>query len=348
MSKFSSLMDYLDAQDTEESDGVGSRRLSSSSSAQHQLSEREPSGDSMSNTPPVYSSRRQYVWDEVENDRHQNQYSDDQKHSGNVSSRSQSQSSARRGEESQDKEDSSNIIQMAQAVKRKVDAMKVELRNRTESLKELQTELARVRNASERKQDKCIKMWENRLNDLSEEQNKVLLRQRTFLEKIEGDMKDLRLKENALKEKIRCLITTSEEDIRKILVTGQRKKERLKLQLISEEKKYFEKVLESKMENMKKIAAKSVGIKLDSLVTEYRESILRATEENEKKISLLESTLENDLNENFYDALEKMKVEKGEFFCLLYCNDNVFNLGLYLFSSLLIVNFVYGNYEIYE
>jgi hypothetical protein len=307
MSKFSSLMDYLDAQNTEESDSAGSRRLSSSSSSQHQLSAREPSGDSMPNTPPVYSSRRQYVWDEIENDRHQNQYSDDQKRSGSVSSRSQSQSqsSARR------EEDSSSIIQMAQAVKCKVDAMKVELRNRTESLKELQTELARVRNASERKQDKCIKMWENRLNDLSEEQNKVLLRQRTFLEKIEGDMKDLRLKENALKDKIHLLKTTSEEEIRKILVTGQRKKERIKSQLISDEKKHFEKVLESKMENMKKIAAKSVGIKLDSLVTEYRESILRATEENEKKILLLESTLENDLNEKFYDAMEKMKVDRG-------------------------------------
>ena len=317
MSKFSSLMDYLDAQNTEESDGAGSRRLSSSSSSQHQLSATEPSGDSMPNTPPVYSSRRQYVWDEIENDRHQNQYSDDQKRSGSgsVSSRSQSQSqsqsSARRGEESQNKEDSSSIIQMAQAVKCKVDAMKVELKNRTESLKELQTELARVRNASERKQDKCIKMWENRLNDLSEEQNKVLLRQRTFIEKIESDMKDLRLKENALKEKKHLLITTSEEEIRKILVTGQRKKERFKSQLISDEKKHFEKVLESKMENMKKIAAKSVGIKLDSLVTEYRESILRATEENEKKILMLESALENDLNEKFYDALEKMKVDKG-------------------------------------
>lgn len=313
MSKFSSLMDYLDAQNTEESDGAGSRRLSSSSSSQHQLSAREPSGDSMPNTPPVYSSRRQYVWDEIENDRHQNQYSDDQKRSGSgsVSSRSQSQSSARRGEESQNREDSSSIIQMAQAVKCKVDAMKVELRNRTESLKELQTELARVRNASERKQDKCIKMWENRLNDLLEEQNKVLLRQRTFLEKIEADMKDLRLKENALKDKIHLLTTTSEEEIRKILVTGQRKKERIKSQLISDEKKHFEKVLESKMENMKKIAAKSVGIKLDSLVTEYRESISRATEENEKKFFLLGSTLENDLNEKFHDALEKMKVDKG-------------------------------------
>jgi hypothetical protein len=313
MSKFSSLMDYLDAQNTEESDGAGSRRLSSSSSSQHQLSAREPSGDSMPNTPPVYSSRRQYVWDEIENDRHQNQYSDDQKRSGSgsVSSRSQSQSSARRGEESQNREDSSSIIQMAQAVKCKVDAMKVELRNRTESLKELQTELARVRNASERKQDKCIKMWENRLNDLLEEQNKVLLRQRTFLEKIEADMKDLRLKENALKDKIHLLITTSEEEIRKILVTGQRKKERIKSQLISDEKKHFEKVLESKMENMKKIAAKSVGIKLDSLVTEYRESISRATEENEKNFFLLGSTLENDLNEKFHDALEKMKVDKG-------------------------------------
>jgi hypothetical protein len=313
MSKFSSLMDYLDAQNTEESDGAGSRRLSSSSSSQHQLSAREPSGDSMPNTPPVYSSRRQYVWDEIENDRHQNQYSDDQKRSGSgsVSSRSQSQSSARRGEESQNREDSSSIIQMAQAVKCKVDAMKVELRNRTESLKELQTELARVRNASERKQDKCIKMWENRLNDLLEEQNKVLLRQRTFLEKIEADMKDLRLKENALKDKIHLLTTTSEEEIRKILVTGQRKKERIKSQLISDEKKHFEKVLESKMENMKKIAAKSVGIKLDSLVTEYRESISRATEENEKNFFLLGSTLENDLNEKFHDALEKMKVDKG-------------------------------------
>ena len=247
------------------------------------------------------------MWDEIENDRHQNQYSG----SGSVSSRSQSQSSARRGDESHNKEDSSSIIQMAQAVKCKVDAMKVELRNRTESLKELQTELARVRNASERKQDKCIKMWENRLNDLSEEQNKVLLRQRTFLEKIENDMKDLRLKENALKDKIHLLVTTSEEEIRKMSVTGQRKKERIKSQLIADEKKHFEKVLESKMENMKKIAAKSVGIKLDSLVTEYRESILRATEENEKKILLLESTLENDINEKFYDALEKMKVDKG-------------------------------------
>lgn len=307
MSKFSTLMDYLDAQNTdsiEGSDGIGSRRRSSS--VQHQLSVDESTVDSMPNSPPAYSSRRQYVWDEIDNNRPQNQYSE---HSGSASSRSKS--SARRDEESTNNQDSAAVIQMTQAVKYKVDTIKADLRNRTDSLKELQTELARVRNAIERKQDKCIKMWECRLVDLSEEQNKILSRQRIFLDKMEGDMKDLRLKDSALKEKIHCLISKSDDDVRKILITGQKKKERLKSQLIIDEKKYFEKILDSKMENMKNIAAKSVGQKLDTTVTEYRESILNATEDYEKKILILQSSLENELNDKFVESLEKIKVDKG-------------------------------------
>ena len=307
MSKFSTLMDYLDAQNTdsiEGSDGIGFRRRSSS--VQHQLSVDESTVDSMPNSPPVYSSRRQYVWDEIDNNCPQNQYSE---HSGSASSRSKS--SARQDEESTNNQDSAAVIQMTQAVKFKVDTIKADLRNRTDSLKELQIELARVRNAIERKQDKCIKMWECRLVDLSEEQNKILSRQRIFLDKMEGDMKDLRLKDSALKEKIHCLITKSDDDVRKILITGQRKKEQLKSQLTIDEKKYFEKILDSKMENMKNIAAKSVGLKLDTTVTEYRESILNATEDYEKKILFLQSSLENDLNDKFVESLEKIKVDKG-------------------------------------
>ena len=304
-------MDYLDAQNTdsiEGSDGIAFKRRSSS--VQHQLSG-ESTDDSMPNSPPIYSGRRQYVWDEIENDRPQSQYSDDLKQSGSVSSRSKS--SARRDEESPSNQDCSSIAQMAQAVNFKVDAMKFELRKRTESLKELQTELARVRNATERKQDKCIKMWETRIGDLSEEQNKILLRQRTFLDKIEGDMKDLRLKDSALKEKIRCLKSKSDDDVRKMHLVGQKKKDRIKSQLVFDEKKYFEKVLESKLENMKNIAANSVGLRLDSTVTEYRESILKATEDFDQKILVLQSALENDLNEKFAESLEKMKADKGWF-----------------------------------
>ena len=305
-------MEYLDAQNTdsiEGSDGIGFRRRSSS--VQHQLSVDESTVDSMPNSPPVYSSRRQYVWDEIDNDRAQNQYSDDLKHSGSASSRSKS--SARRDEESTNNQDSAAVIQMTQAVKHKVDAIKADLRNRTESLKELQTELARVRNAIERKQDKCIKMWESRLIDLSDEQNKILSRQRTFLDKMEGDMKDLRLKDSALKDKIHCLTLKSDDNVRNILITGQKKKERSKSQLLSDEKKYFEKILDSKMENMKNIAAKSVALKLDATVTEYRESILQATEDYDKKIIFLQSTLENDLNDKFTESLEKIRVDKGLF-----------------------------------
>ena len=310
MSKFSTLMDYLDAQNTdsiEGSDGIGFRRRASS--VQHQLSADESTVDSMPNSPPVYSSRRQYVWDEVDSDRPQSQYSDDLKHSGSVSSRSKS--SARRDEESTNNQDSAAVIQMTQAAKYKVDTIKEDLRNRTESLKELQTELARVRNAIERKQDKCIKMWESRLIDLSDEQNKILSRQRTFLDKMEGDMKDLRLKDSALKDKIHLLALKSDDNVRNILITGQKKKERSKYQLVSDEKKYFEKILDSKMENMKNIAAKSVGLKLDTTVTEYRESILQATEDYDKRILFLQSSLENDLNDKFTESLEKIRVDRG-------------------------------------
>lgn len=308
MSKYSSLMDYLDAQDPD-SDRKESKRPPSAPQQRRMSS--EPVVSSTPSSPPGYSSRRQYVWDEVESNRPQNRYVDDTT-SSSVSSARTKASSGRGDDDQSINQDGTTVGEMIQAVRSKVDAMKIELRNRCDSVRELQTELARVRNAKERREEKYKKLWESRLNDLEDEQNKMLKRQTDFLDKLAVDTKTLFEKDNALREKIRVGESSSASTMQRILQEGQRKKERSRNQWIADEKVSFEKVLASKMENMKTQAAKSMGLRLDATVAEYRETAQRASEDFDNKLIQLKSSLQAELQVKNAEAIQKLRDERAE------------------------------------
>lgn len=312
MSKYNSLMDYLDAQDSMYADddtvGRASSRLPSPPSYRNHIG--ESAASSVPSSPPGYSSRRQYVWDEVDHDHSPRRPPNDVLIPPlNVSRTNLSTS---RSEASSSSQDSSSISEMVQAVRMKVDAMKVELRNRSESVRELQTELARVRNAKDRKEEKLRKIWESRLNDLKDEQNKMLRRQKDFLDKLTEDCRTLGGKDSALREKIFLSQSSGESVIQRTMQEGQRKKDRARAQWYSDEKIAFEKVLASKMENMKIQAAKSMGLKLDATVMEYKEISIRAAEDIEHKLVQLKSSLQAELQVKYSEALDKMREEGVE------------------------------------
>jgi hypothetical protein len=308
MSKYSSLMDYLDAQDPD-----CSRKESKQPPLppQYRNSSSEPSISSKPGSPPGYSSRKQYVWDEVESSRPQNRLIDDGTSSS--ASSAKTMTSANRGDNNQSSsQDGTTVSEMIQAVRSKVDAMKIELRNRCDFVKELQTELARVRNAKERREEKYKKLWESRLCDLTDEQSKMLKRQTDFLEKLAVDTKSLFEKDSALREKIRIGESNSASTMQRMSQDGQRKKERSRNQWISDERVAFEKVLASKMESMKTQAAKSMGLRLDATVSEYRETALRASEDFDDKLVQLKSALQAELQVKNAEAIQKLRDERAE------------------------------------
>jgi hypothetical protein len=308
MSKYSSLMDYLDAQDPD-----CSRKESKQPPlpSQYRNSSSESSISSNPGSPPGYSSRKQYVWDEVESSRPQNRLIEDGTSSSVSSARTKT--SAYRGDNNQSSsQDGTTVSEMIQAVRSKVDAMKIELRNRCDLVRELQTELARVRNAKERREEKYKKLWESRLSDLTEEQSKMLKRQTDFLEKLAVDTKSLFEKDSALREKIRIGESNSASTMHRISQDGQRKKERNRNQWISDEKVSFEKVLASKMESMKTQAAKSMGLRLDATVSEYRETALRASEDIDSKLVQLKSALQAEFLVKNAEAIQKLRDERAE------------------------------------
>ena len=312
MSKYNSLMDYLDAQDSMYADddtvGRASSRLPSPPSYRNHIG--ESAASSVPSSPPGYSSRRQYVWDEIDHDHSPRRPSNEIQIPPLDFSRTKPSSA--RSEASSSSQDASSISEMVQAVRMKVDAMKVELRNRSESARELQTELARVRNAKDRKEEKLRNTWESRLNDLIDEQNKMLKRQKDFLDKLTDDCKTLGGKDSALREKILLSQSGGESAIQRTIQEGQRKKDRARAQWAADEKITFEKVLASKLENMKIQAAKSMGLKLDATVMEYKDISIRAAEDVEHKLVQLKSSLQAELQVKYSEALDKMREERVE------------------------------------
>ena len=135
-----------------------------------------------------------------------------------------------------------SVSDMVLAVKNKVDVMKVELRERSETVRDLQAELARLRKAKERKEEKCERIWQVRVNDLKEEQNKILRRQKDFYEKISEDSKVLSEKDEALREKNEHVRNGGDSTVQRIMLEGQKKIDRMDQQLVADERVSFEKV----------------------------------------------------------------------------------------------------------
>ena len=248
MSKYGSLMDYLDAQELDTcADGLNNclqepspppPQYYSSSNLDPCSSMKSPVPSSSSNSS--FTCRKQYIWDETDGE------SFGKESNSHVSKSATAQSTSRRREYDQDEEhdesELASLSDMVQAVRKKVNLMKIELRERTDAVRDSQAELARLRKARERRTEKCDRLWEDRVRSLKEEQSKIIIRQKNFFERLSDDTKVLAAKDDALREKSRQMQSVAAAAEKKTQVEGQKKRDRARQQGIADEKTSFEKV----------------------------------------------------------------------------------------------------------
>lgn len=248
MSKYSNLMDYLDAQEFDNGDDEPADILQLPSPPPPQYyssSNLDPC--SLTKSPLASSSntssnasKKQYIWDETDGDYTTKQTTHDAGSLLSAPSSSQRREYNQRGEA--DERGGTSVSDMVQAVRNKVDLMKVELRGRSDTAKELHAELARLRKARERRTEKCERLWEDRVSSLKEEQSKIITRQRKLFERVSDDLKVLAAKDDALREKSMQSQLVGASAITKTQVEGQKKRDRARQQCTADEKASFEKV----------------------------------------------------------------------------------------------------------
>ena len=254
-------MDYLDAQEYDNNDHGHEAKTSSPRPPQYDTSpyaassssSKPRAASSSSIQPPSYSAsastaassfsspRRQYIWDEAEEER-PNNHSIAFDYPINGRSGSRGDYSENRESREENNRDGSSVSDMVAAVRSKVDVMKIELKRRIETVRELQSELARLRKAKERRIEKCEKSWNIRLNDLKDEQNKMLKRQKDFFDKISEDSRVLIEKDKALRDKNMLAQSSGEAALNKLQQDGLRRKDRTKQQWVADERVSFDKV----------------------------------------------------------------------------------------------------------
>lgn len=189
----------------------------------------------------------------------------------------------------------SGLSRVVQEVSAKIEKMKKELQEKKERAKQLQGDLLRVDSATERRQKKLTEKWELQLKKLDEEHNKTYKEMRGFRDHLVQDVKKLEAQSSELRVKMQKL---SHEHDQQILLAKQenlKKLENAKKQWKQDEKGFMDKVLNSRMEQLKKQAVDALTPELDNVVRTNKEALEAARVENENIIRKLMMNLEHDV-----------------------------------------------------
>jgi hypothetical protein len=141
----------------------------------------------------------------------------------------------------------------------KVDNMKSDLREKIQNVKNLQTELCRLGISKEKKQTKCKVFWETQLQDLKNGNAVAFQKLKDFCDGLNSHVKELNAKKEALMKNIEQNKMEKENALIIAKSESKKKMQRAKKQFENEEKTSIDKVLNSKIELMKKQAADSFG-----------------------------------------------------------------------------------------
>lgn len=183
----------------------------------------------------------------------------------------------------------------------KVESLKEELARKIRSLKDLQSELMRLKTAQQRRRDKFKVSWEGKLREQRENHSEEIRKLSSFNDTIEAEVKDLRTKVEGLYQKIKEFESEREVMLEKAKVEVKRKKIRTRKQWEADEKTHFEKVVASKAEKLQEQAAQSFGPKLEKLVKESQDAINAKKDANtsflQEQLKQLEIQLETQLSE---------------------------------------------------
>ena len=190
--------------------------------------------------------------------------------------------------------------------------MKDELKERNGEIRDVQAELVRLGAARDRRTQKYQSHWEDKLRNLTDEQGKIVKRNLELLSRLRDDVKQLEAKEVALENKLASSRSNAESSIEVSSVTAQRRREKAKRQVESEERLMLEKVAVTKLESMKTQAAKLLGAKLDALVIRGKETVSVRTEELDAKFMSLKLQLQAELDTKFSESVGMLRAEQQD------------------------------------
>ena len=202
---------------------------------------------------------------------------------------------------------SKSVQHVVGELKVKIDAMKAQLQQKQTRIKDLQSELARLHTAKTRREQKFKTTWESKLSEQREVQAATLKKSRDFVERISGDVKQLTIKRNGLKDKVARLAAHRESALQLLQEDAQRKAQRVRRQWEAEERAVFEKVLKGKEEALKKAAAESFGPALDKMVIEGKEAVRTRQDEVTKRLEKLRRELALEVQDKLTQAREELR-----------------------------------------
>ena len=201
----------------------------------------------------------------------------------------------------------SAMNETVEAVRKKIDAMKDELRERNGEIRELQTELARIGIAMDRRAQKYQSHWGDKLAAMKDEQSKLVRRNTELLTRLDDDVKQLEAKEAALAAKLANIRGNTHSSAEVATIDAQRRRDKARRQWEVEERTTFEKIAATKSEGMKIQAAKSLGAKLDALVIRGKQTANNRSEELENKLGSLKVLLQSELDAKFTEAVSALQ-----------------------------------------
>jgi hypothetical protein len=199
------------------------------------------------------------------------------------------------------------VQHVVEELKVKIDAMKGQLQQKQARIKDLQSELARLHTAKTRREQKFKTTWASKLTEQREVQAATLKKSRDFVERISGDVKQLTIKRDGLKDKVARLAAHRESALQLLQEDAQRKAQRVRRQWEAEERSVFEKVLKGKEEALKKAAAESFGPALDKMVIEGKEAVRARQDEVTKRLEKLRRELALEVQDKLTQAREELR-----------------------------------------
>lgn len=140
----------------------------------------------------------------------------------------------------------STLQSNVEEIQEKVNNMKQELRKKTQRMKDLQTELTRLKAVKDRKRTKLTERHAKELSELTSNNAQAIQKQKEFVDKIQEAVATLKTKAEHLEEKVESNGQTLAAAVDKAKSDGVRSIRRAQRQWEADEKTLFEKLCQNK------------------------------------------------------------------------------------------------------
>ena len=219
-------------------------------------------------------------------------------------------SSSRRGHDNRS-QDSETVSRAAQAsvdeVTAKVKAMKLELHEKSQLIRTLQSEYKHIRNSRDKKVEKLRVKWEKQLKDARSEFDSTLQGSMDMRDQVQTEIRNYEEKGKALAQRLETSRTAKESVVENMNHTLETQLRRAKRQLEEEEAKRFERDAAGRLEGMKRAARDHFAPELEKTVAQNKHTAQTKTAENEIRYTKLKRALQLDYDKKLAEARETIK-----------------------------------------